>query len=76
VVILEVDDMCSSIEIVLADDCTADLNGLRCLGSSATTRVGSGPPAGRAHLVVRGKLRFGALSVRHPFGARLRSMFS
>lgn len=75
VVILEVDDICSSIEILVPDDFTADLNELRCVGSSATSKVGSAPPSGRVHVIVRGKLRFGALTVKRPFGARLRSMF-
>ena len=71
-VALDVDDICSSIEIVLPDDFTADLNGLRCLGSSANSKVSPAPPAGRVHMIVRGNLRFGALTVKHPFGAWLR----
>jgi hypothetical protein len=69
---LDIDDMCSSIDIVVPDDFTADLTSLRCLGSSATLRVSSAPPAGRVHLLVRGDLRFGALTVKHPFGAWFR----
>lgn len=72
VLTLEIDDICSSTDIVVPDDFTADLNGLQCLGSSAGSRVGSAPPAGRVHIVVRGKVRFGALTVKHPFGAWFR----
>jgi hypothetical protein len=72
VLAFDIDDICSSTDIVVPDDFTADLNGLQCLGSSATSRVSSAPPAGRVHLVVRGKLRFGALTVKHPFGAWFR----
>jgi hypothetical protein len=72
VVTLHVDDVCSSTDIVVPDDFTADLNGLRCMGSSASSKVGSAPPAGRVHVIVRGNLRFGALTVKHPFGAWLR----
>lgn len=75
VVTLDVDDICSSTDIVVPDDFTADLNGLRCMGSSANSRVGSAPPAGRVHVIVRGNLRFGALTVKHPFGAWLRKTF-
>lgn len=73
---VDIDDICSSTDIVVPDDFTADLNGLQCMGSSATSRVGSAPPAGRVHLVVRGNLRFGALTVKHPFGAWFRKKMS
>lgn len=72
VVTIEVDDICSSTDIVVPDDFTADLNGLRCMGSSADSKVSSAPPAGRVHVIVRGNLRFGALTIKHPFGAWLR----
>lgn len=72
VVTLDVDDICSSTSIVVPDDFTADLNALRCLGSSAVSKAGSTPPAGRVHLIVRGHLRFGSLEVKHPFGAWFR----
>lgn len=74
VVTLEIDDICSSTEIVVPDDFTADLNDLRCLGCSANSKVRSAPPAGRVHVIMRGELRFGALTIKHPFGARLRKM--
>ena len=74
VVTLDIDDICSSTEVVVPDDFTADLNDLRCLGCSANSKVGSAPPAGRVHVIVRGELRFGGLTLRHPFGARLRKM--
>lgn len=72
VVTLDIDDICSSTDIVLPDDFSADINGLRCLGSSANSRVGAAPPPGRVHLIVRGDVRFGALTVKHPFGAWFR----
>ena len=72
VVTLDVDDICSSTDIVVPDDFTADINDLRCVRGSASSKVSSAPPAGRVHVVVRGNLRFGALTVKHPFGAWLR----
>ncbi len=75
VVTVDVDDVCSSTDIVVPDDFTVDINGLRCLGSSANSRAATAPPAGRVHVVVRGSIRFGSLTVRHPFGARLRKMW-
>lgn len=71
VVSFEIDDVCSSITVVLPDDATADLTALRCLGSSADSSVGAAP-SGRVHVVVSGRLRFGSLSVRHSYGAWLR----
>lgn len=75
VVIVDVDDVCSSTDIVVPDDFTVDINGLRCLGSSANSRASSAPPAGRVHVIVRGNVRFGSLTVKHPFGSRLRRMW-
>ncbi|CAN5648314.1 DUF1707 domain-containing protein [soil metagenome] len=72
VVTLDVDDICSSTDVVVPDDFTADINGLRCVGSSANSKVSAAPPVGRVHVIVRGDLRFGALTVKHPFGAWLR----
>jgi hypothetical protein len=75
VVTVDVDDVCSSTDIVVPDDFTVDINGLRCLGSSATSRATTAPPTGRVHVIVRGNIRFGSLTVKHPFGARLRRMW-
>ncbi|MGB3481042.1 MAG: DUF1707 domain-containing protein [Mycobacterium sp.] len=76
VVTLEIDDICSSIDILIPDNFTADVNDLHCLVGSAHSRVDAAPPAGRVHLVVRGNVRFGALTVKHPFGAWLRKKMS
>lgn len=72
VVTIEFDDICSTIDIVVPEDFTADVSALRCTGSSANSKVPAGPPAGRVHLVVRGKLRFSELTVKQPFGTRVR----
>ena len=75
VVTVDVDDVCSSTDIVVPDDFTVDINGLRCLGSSANSRASTAPPTGRVHVIVRGNVRFGSLTVKHPFGSRLRKMW-
>ncbi len=72
VVTIEVDDILGSIDIVVPEDFTADLSALRCTASTANAKVRGGPPVGRVHLVVRGKLRFSTLNVKHPFGTRVR----
>ncbi len=72
VVTIDVDDICGSIDITVPEDFTADVNGLRCTASTANSKIRPGPPAGRVHLVVRGKLWFSSLTVKHPFGTRVR----
>jgi hypothetical protein len=74
VITVDVDDICSSTEIMVPDDFTVDINDLRCLGSSAHSRANTAPPAGRVHVVLRGNVRFGSLTVKHPFGSRLRRL--
>ncbi|AQA06758.1 hypothetical protein BVC93_27045 [Mycobacterium sp. MS1601] len=71
-VTIDLDDICGSTDIIVPDDFTADLNQLRCLGASANSRIDAGPPVGRVHLILRGSIRFGALTVKHPFGAWMR----
>jgi hypothetical protein len=75
VVTVDVDDVCSNTDIVVPDDFTVDINDLRCLGSTAHSRATTAPPAGRVHVIVRGNVRFGSLTVKHPFGSRLRRMW-
>ncbi|MCV7108012.1 MULTISPECIES: DUF1707 SHOCT-like domain-containing protein [Mycolicibacterium] len=73
VVTIEIDDICGSIDITVPEDFTADVNGLRCSASTANSKIRPGPPAGRVHLVVRGKLWFSSLTVKHPLGTRVRN---
>lgn len=72
VVEITVDDYCSSTEIILPDDATADIGGIDTVAGSATVRVAAAPPSPRLHVVVRGRVRMGSVTVRHPFGAALR----
>ncbi|WP_422744630.1 DUF1707 SHOCT-like domain-containing protein [Mycobacterium sp. WMMD1722] len=72
VVELTIDDYCSSTQIVLPDDATADLFGVETVAGSVTLKVATAPRSSRLHLIVRGRIRMGSVTVRHPFGAALR----
>ena len=74
VVYIDIDDYFSSTELVLPDGATADLNGIGNVGSSTSVKVATSPPSRRLHVVVTGKVRFGSLTARHPFGTTLRRM--
>lgn len=76
VVELAVDDYCSSTQIVLPDGATADVNGVETVAGSATLKVATAPTSSSLHLIVRGRIRMGSVTVRHPFGATLRRLWS
>nr|WP_090280024.1 DUF1707 domain-containing protein [Mycolicibacterium komanii]CRL76106.1 hypothetical protein CPGR_04349 [Mycolicibacterium komanii] len=73
-VVLDIDDYFSSTELILPDGATADLTGIDTFAGSTTLKVPHGPPSGRLHLVVRGRVRFGSVTARYPFGHTLRRM--
>lgn len=60
-----IDDVCSSVTLIVPADTTVDLNLLRLVGSTATNQARSGPPLGQLHLAVRGRMRFGTVTARH-----------
>ncbi|MEV6096611.1 DUF1707 domain-containing protein [Nocardia sp. NPDC051981] len=68
VVEIHVNDTCSSIELIVPAEATVDLNAIDLIGSSANTKVRTGPPIGPLHLVVHGTLRFSSVTAKHPFG--------
>lgn len=74
VVEILVDDYCSSTEIVVPTAATADLNGVNAIAGSATVKVRTSPPSDHLHLIVRGRVRMGSVTVRHPFGSWLRRL--
>ncbi|KAA0016317.1 DUF1707 SHOCT-like domain-containing protein [Antrihabitans cavernicola] len=74
VVEIYVDDFCSSVSLIVPDEATVDLNGLQLIGANANSRVRTGPPIGKLHIVVRGRIRFGSLEAKHPFGTSIRRM--
>ena len=74
VVHIDVDDYFSSVELILPDGATADLNGVANFGASTTVKVVFSPPSQRLHVVVTGRVRFGSLTARHPFGTTLKRL--
>lgn len=73
-VVLDIDDYCSSTDLILPDGATADLDGIETLAGSTTVKVPRGPRSDRLHLVVRGKVRFGSVTARYSFGRAWRRM--
>lgn len=74
VVYIDIDDYFSSTELVLPDGATADLNGIGNIGASTSVKVTTSPPSRKLHVVVAGKVRFGSVTARHPFGTTLRRL--
>ncbi|MTE14746.1 DUF1707 SHOCT-like domain-containing protein [Nocardia aurantiaca] len=68
VVEIHVDDTCSSVELIVPAEATVDLNAIDLIGSSANTKVRTGPPIGPLHIIVHGTLRFSSVTAKHPFG--------
>lgn len=75
VVHIDIDDYLSSTVLVLPDGATADLNRVTNVGSSTTLKVTTSPASRQLHVVVAGRVRFGSVTARHPFGTGLRRMF-
>ncbi|RDI46794.1 uncharacterized protein DUF1707 [Nocardia mexicana] len=76
VVELHVDDLGSSLTLIVPAEATVDLNGLDLIGSSANNKVRTGPPIGPLHVVVQGRLRFGSVTAKQPFAAQWRRLMS
>lgn len=74
VVEITVDDYCSTISLIVPTEATVDLNAVDTVGGSANNKVRTGPPIGPLHVIVRGKVRFGSLTAKHPFGSSFRRM--
>ncbi|MHC9294410.1 DUF1707 SHOCT-like domain-containing protein [Mycobacterium sp. LTG2003] len=74
VVEIVIDDYCSSTEFIVPTAATADLNGVNAVAGSATVKVRTSPPSSQLHLIVRGRVRMGSVTVRHPFGSWLRRL--
>ena len=67
-VVLDIDDYFSSTDLALPDGATADLTGVETTAGSIAVNVPHGPRSERLHLVVRGRVRFGTVTARYPFG--------
>jgi Domain of unknown function (DUF1707) len=74
-VVLDIDDYFSTTNLILPDGSTADLNGVETFAGSTTTKVSHGPSSEGLHLVVKGRVRFGSVTARYPFGTALRRMW-
>lgn len=74
VVTVLTDDYCSSTELIVPASATADLNGVDAVAGSATVKVRTSPPSRELHLIVRGKVRMGSVTVRHAWGSWLRRL--
>ncbi|NKZ12706.1 DUF1707 domain-containing protein [Mycolicibacterium septicum DSM 44393] len=74
VVEIVIDDYCSSTELIVPPSATADLNAVNAIAGSATVKVRTSPPSDQLHLVVRGRVRMGSVTVRHPFGSWLKRL--
>ena len=74
VVHIDVDDYFSSTDLVLPDGATADLNRVSTVGGSTTVKVATSPPSRTLHVVVAGRVRFGSVTARHPFGTAFKRM--
>jgi len=74
VVEVNIDDYLSSTELIVPAGATADLNGVDAIAGSATVKVRNLPQPDKLHVIVRGKVRMGSVSVRHPFGSWLRRL--
>lgn len=75
VVEVTIDDYCSTVSLVVPQEATVDLNGVDTVGGTASNKVRTGPPIGPLHVVVRGRVRFGSITAKHPLGTSLRRMF-
>jgi hypothetical protein len=74
VVYVDIDDYFSSTELILPDGATADLNGVGNVASSTSVKVPTSPSSPRLHVVVAGKVRFGSVTARHPFGTAFKRL--
>ncbi|MFC8044870.1 DUF1707 domain-containing protein [Nocardia sp. NPDC057353] len=74
VVELHLDDYCSSLTLVVPTEATVDLNNIDLIGSSISNKVRTGPPYGRLHLIVQGRVRFGSVTAKHPMSAHWRRL--
>jgi Domain of unknown function (DUF1707) len=75
-VLVDIDDYCSTTNLILPDGATADLNGVETFAGSTTVKVPHGPSSERLHLVVRGRVRFGSVTARYSFGSAFRRFWS
>lgn len=74
IVHISIDDYASSISLIVPEEATVDMNDVEAIGGSASNKVRTGPHMGPLHLVVHGKVRFGSVTAKHPFGMAFRKI--
>ncbi|NMM84496.1 hypothetical protein B2J88_08980 [Rhodococcus sp. SRB_17] len=74
IVHVSINDYASSIALIVPEEATVDMNDVEAIGGSASNKVRSGPHMGPLHLVVHGKVRFGSVTAKHPFGTTFRKI--
>jgi Domain of unknown function (DUF1707) len=74
-VLLDIDDYFSTTNLILPDGGTADLDDVATFAGGTTVKVPHGPSAERLHVVVKGRIRFGSVTARYPFGSAFRRMW-
>ncbi|MFE4498296.1 DUF1707 domain-containing protein [Rhodococcus sp. NPDC056743] len=72
IVHVSINDYASSISLIVPEEATVDMNDIEAIGGSASNKVRSGPQMGPLHIVVHGKVRFGSVTAKHPFGTTFR----
>lgn len=66
VVDIEIDDKMSSTELIVPEQATVDCNALEISWGDLNNHVSSGPPPGRPHIVLHGRVKGGEVKIRHP----------
>lgn len=74
VVEVHVDDYLSSLTLIVPAEATVDLNAIDLIGSTVNNKVRTGPPLGRLHVVVHGRIRFGSITAKHSLRAQWRKL--
>lgn len=74
VIDIEFDDHAVSTVLIVGEGTTADADRLEATFGSVQNSVGSGPPRGRPHLELHGRVRLGSVAVRYSRRGKLRRM--
>ncbi len=74
VVHISIEDKASTIVLIVNEQTTVDTSAVETIAGTVTTRIAPSVAAPRLAITVSGKLWFGTLKVRHPFGTTLRRM--
>jgi hypothetical protein len=73
---IDIDDFCSSATFILPPEATADCDGIESFACLVDSKVRTRPQQGAHHFVVRGRIKFGSLTVRYPYGTTFKRLMS